>query len=193
MRQSRTTSLIKAMTNVGVGYGLAVVLQLVLFPALGLHPTLAQSVHFGLAFTVLSVIRSYALRRLFERLRTLGRGGTEAERDAAALQDPIGLHPAIALALGGQQAARIDGALHDRVRLDPGDLPPGRPSFITRVLLVDSRRFRGGQARPGALPSDCSSARGGANWQASSMQLSLGSLCTRKGGTRRQGDRCNRA
>jgi hypothetical protein len=27
------------------------------------------------------------------------------------------------------------------------DLPPGRPSFITRVWLVDSRRFRVGQAR----------------------------------------------
>jgi hypothetical protein len=47
------------------------------------------------------------------------------------------------------------------------DLPPGRPSFITRVWLVDSRRFRVGQARrvrcrqiaqaPGALRrvSDC--------------------------------------
>ena len=136
MRQSRTTSLIKAMSNVGVGYGLAVVLQLVLFPALGLHPTLAQSVHFGLAFTVLSVIRSYALRRLFERLRTLGRGGTEAEKDAAALQDPIELHPAIALALGGQQAARIDGALHDRVRLDPGDLPPVVPRSSRESCLL---------------------------------------------------------
>lgn len=27
------------------------------------------------------------------------------------------------------------------------DLPPGRPSFITRVLGFDSRRFRGWQAR----------------------------------------------
>lgn len=47
------------------------------------------------------------------------------------------------------------------------DLPPGRPSFITRVLGVDSGRFRVGQARrarspqiaqaPGALllDSDC--------------------------------------
>ena len=35
---------------------------------------------------------------------------------------------------------RLDQAL-------PRDLPPGRPSFITRVWLVDSRRFRVGQAR----------------------------------------------
>ena len=70
MSQSRTSSLIEALANVGVGYGLAVALQLILFPAFGLHPTLAQSLHIGLAFTVLSVIRSYVLRRLFERLRT---------------------------------------------------------------------------------------------------------------------------
>jgi len=38
------------------------------------------------------------------------------------------------------------------------DLPPGRPSFITRVLEVDRRRFRVWQA-PGAVPADCSSAR----------------------------------
>ena len=70
MSQSRTSSLIEAVANVLVGYGLAVSLQLILFMAFGLHPTLAQSLHIGLAFTVLSVIRSYALRRLFERLRT---------------------------------------------------------------------------------------------------------------------------
>ena len=33
-----------------------------------------------------------------------------------------------------------------------GDLPPGRPSFITRVLGVDSGRFRLWQARRGRSP-----------------------------------------
>lgn len=70
MSQSRTTSLIEAVANVMVGYGLAVALQLVLFPAFGLHSTIGQSLHIGLAFTVLSVVRSYVLRRLFERMRT---------------------------------------------------------------------------------------------------------------------------
>ena len=32
------------------------------------------------------------------------------------------------------------------------DLPPGRPSFITRVLGVDSGRFRVGQARRARSP-----------------------------------------
>ena len=34
----------------------------------------------------------------------------------------------------------------------PHDLPPGRPSFITRVLGFDSRRFGLGQARRARSP-----------------------------------------
>jgi hypothetical protein len=67
--QSRTMSLVEAVTNVVVGYGLAVGLQLALFPFFGLHPTLGQTLHIGGWFTLLSLLRSYALRRLFERLR----------------------------------------------------------------------------------------------------------------------------
>jgi hypothetical protein len=67
--QSRAMSAIEAVTNVLVGYGLAVGLQLLLFPAFGLHPTLGQSLKIGVWFTLLSLLRSYALRRLFERLR----------------------------------------------------------------------------------------------------------------------------
>jgi hypothetical protein len=69
MNQSRTMSMLEAVTNVLVGYGLAVGLQLLLFPAFGLYPTLGQTLHIGGWFTLLSLLRSYALRRLFERLR----------------------------------------------------------------------------------------------------------------------------
>lgn len=65
MTQSRAMSAIEAATNVLVGYGLAVGLQLLLFPAFGLHPTLGQSLRIGVWFTLLSLLRSYALRRLF--------------------------------------------------------------------------------------------------------------------------------
>ena len=40
----------------------------------------------------------------------------------------------------------LDEAENERMHLMT-DLPPGRPSFITRVWFVDSRRFRVGQAR----------------------------------------------
>lgn len=70
MSQSRRMSLVEAVTNLLAGYGLAVGLQLLLFPAFGLHPTMGQSLAIGGWFTLLSLLRSYTLRRLFERLRS---------------------------------------------------------------------------------------------------------------------------
>lgn len=69
MMQSRPISLTKALTNVALGYVLAVATQIIAFPWFGLHPTLGQNLAIGTLFTVISLIRGYALRRLFERWR----------------------------------------------------------------------------------------------------------------------------
>ncbi len=68
MKQSRVMSLIEATANVVVGYGVAVLTQLLLFPLFGLHTTLAENLMIGAIFTVVSIARSFALRRLFEAL-----------------------------------------------------------------------------------------------------------------------------
>ena len=69
MKQSRLMSLVEAITNVIVGYGVAVVTQILIFPIFGLHTTLAQNLQMGLLFTGVSIIRSFLLRRLFEAIR----------------------------------------------------------------------------------------------------------------------------
>ena len=69
MKQSRAMSMVEAVANVVVGYGVAVVTQILIFPVFGLHTTLAQNLVMGLAFTVISVARSFALRRVFEAIR----------------------------------------------------------------------------------------------------------------------------
>ena len=69
MKQSRLMSLVEAITNVIVGYGVAVVTQILIFPIFGLHTTLAQNLQMGLVFTGVSIIRSFLLRRLFEAIR----------------------------------------------------------------------------------------------------------------------------
>ena len=69
MKQSRVMSLIESIGNVIVGYGVAVATQIVIFPAFGLHVTLAQNLKISAAFTVISICRSFALRRLFEAIR----------------------------------------------------------------------------------------------------------------------------
>lgn len=69
MRQSRFMSLVEAIANVVVGYGVAVVTQILIFPIFGLHTTLGQNLKMGAVFTVVSIARSYVLRRLFEAIR----------------------------------------------------------------------------------------------------------------------------
>ncbi|APH70624.1 DUF7220 family protein [Aquibium oceanicum] len=69
MKQTRRMSLVEALTNVAIGYGVAVATQLAIFPLFGLHVTLAQNLMMGAIFTVVSIVRSYALRRVFEEIR----------------------------------------------------------------------------------------------------------------------------
>ncbi|MCO7728360.1 hypothetical protein NJB93_17355 [Brucella intermedia] len=68
MKQSRTMSLVESLTNVAVGYGIAIVTQIVVFPLFGLSTTLAENMAMGAIFTVVSIARSYCLRRAFESL-----------------------------------------------------------------------------------------------------------------------------
>ena len=68
-RQSRRMSMLEAVTNVAVGYGIAVATQAVVFPLFGLHASLSDNLLIGCVFTGVSLIRSYCLRRFFEALR----------------------------------------------------------------------------------------------------------------------------
>ena len=69
MPQSRRMSLLEAVTNVVVGYVLAVLTQMIVFPRFGLTSSLQDNLGIGAAFVGISLIRSYALRRVFERWR----------------------------------------------------------------------------------------------------------------------------
>ena len=77
----------ESLTNVGVGYILAVLTQLAVFPMVGLRATLGDSLILGLIFTAISIIRSYVIRRLFERMKVRARQTqTAAHRGAAAMR-----------------------------------------------------------------------------------------------------------
>ena len=69
MSQSKVMSLVESLTNVAVGLAVSFASQLVIFKAYGIHIALADNVMITLWFTVISVIRSYALRRVFNGLR----------------------------------------------------------------------------------------------------------------------------
>lgn len=69
MKQSRLMSLIEAIANVAVGFGVAVLAQIVVFPLFGLDVSFSDNLTIGAIFTGVSIGRSYALRRLFEAIR----------------------------------------------------------------------------------------------------------------------------
>jgi hypothetical protein len=65
-RQSPLMSLVEATTNVAIGFVLAVATQVLLFPLLGLSVTMQENLIIGSVFTVVSLLRAFLLRRLFE-------------------------------------------------------------------------------------------------------------------------------
>ncbi len=67
--QSRTMSLVEVTSSVVVGYCVAVCAQIVVFPWFGLTVALHENMAIAAVFTVVSIVRSYAFRRLFERFR----------------------------------------------------------------------------------------------------------------------------
>jgi hypothetical protein len=69
MKQTRRMSLIEAITNVLLGFGVAVLTQIIVFPLFGLEVSLGENLAIGGLFTLASIARSYALRRVFEAIR----------------------------------------------------------------------------------------------------------------------------
>lgn len=67
--QSKRGSLTEAIANTVIGYLVAVVANVAVLPMFGLRPSVSQSFGIGLVFTVISLARSYALRRLFNRAK----------------------------------------------------------------------------------------------------------------------------
>lgn len=66
--QTHKHSLIESVSNVLIGYTIAIISQTVIFPLYGIHITVLQNMQMGLWFTIISIIRSYCLRRWFNRI-----------------------------------------------------------------------------------------------------------------------------
>ena len=67
--QSRFMSLVEAWGNVAIGFAINFGGNMAILPLFGMPVTVTQSLGIGLVFTVVSVIRSYYVRRGFEWLR----------------------------------------------------------------------------------------------------------------------------
>lgn len=66
--QSRLHSLIEAWVNVAIGFSINLIANLIVLPAFGYHVTIGDAFGIGLVFTVISIARSYLIRRWFNGL-----------------------------------------------------------------------------------------------------------------------------
>ena len=69
MSQSRRFSAMEAITNVLVGYGVNFAANLIIFPQYGWNLSLTSNLEIGVIYTAISLVRSYILRRIYNRIR----------------------------------------------------------------------------------------------------------------------------
>jgi uncharacterized membrane protein YagU involved in acid resistance len=67
--QSRKMSAIETITNVTAGYLVALLSQIIIFPIMGIEASIQENIIIGLWFTIISIIRSYILRRIFNKIK----------------------------------------------------------------------------------------------------------------------------
>lgn len=72
MSQSRSASFTEAVANLLIRYTVAVLSQMAIFPLFGVYLSIGENMLMALWFTIISLIRSYYVRRLFNRLHVTG-------------------------------------------------------------------------------------------------------------------------
>lgn len=69
MSQSKLGSFLESTTNTLLGYVVAIITQMIVFPLYGLDVDLQTNLAIGIWFLLASVARGYMIRRLFNRFR----------------------------------------------------------------------------------------------------------------------------
>jgi hypothetical protein len=70
MAQTKTGSVVEAVANIGVGFGVNYAANLVILPLFGFDSlTWDKNLLIGALYTVISLVRSYVIRRWFNGLK----------------------------------------------------------------------------------------------------------------------------
>lgn len=70
--QSRKHSLLEALLNTGSGFITSLLTQWLVFPWFNLYPSFQENLGITAIFTIVSIVRSYVWRRVFNTLQTKG-------------------------------------------------------------------------------------------------------------------------
>lgn len=78
MTQTRTGSLIEAVINVLIGFGINFTANALIFPLFGWPLSMSQNLSLGIIYTAISIARSYCVRRWFNHRLRAALGVSEA-------------------------------------------------------------------------------------------------------------------
>ena len=67
--QTRTQSMLETITNIGTGFLLSLVVTFYVFPWYGHHVTHSENLQITAIFTLVSIVRSYFFRRIFNHIQ----------------------------------------------------------------------------------------------------------------------------
>ncbi len=70
--QKKRHSFLESILNVAIGFGVALLTQIAVFPLFGMKVGIADNLAIGGIFTVVSIVRSYYVRRMFNMLHVKG-------------------------------------------------------------------------------------------------------------------------
>lgn len=65
MSQTRLSSFIEALMNVAIGFSINYIANLLIFPLFDMHISLLDNLWMGMIYTIISIVRSYVIRRWF--------------------------------------------------------------------------------------------------------------------------------
>ena len=68
MSQTKTASLIEALTNIFIGFSINYTANLIILPLFGFAVTYSSAFGIVIIFTMISLVRSYVLRRWFNQM-----------------------------------------------------------------------------------------------------------------------------
>lgn len=65
MTQTRLESLVEVLINVAIGWVIALITQLLVFPLFGINISIFEQLGISVIFTIVSIVRGYVIRRWF--------------------------------------------------------------------------------------------------------------------------------
>ena len=73
--QSRLESLVEVLLNTVIGWLTAIITQIIVFPLFDIHVSFSEQIGISLIFTTIAIVRSYMIRRWFNKKLRLAAAG----------------------------------------------------------------------------------------------------------------------